>query len=80
MPGGLRIADCPVLISNGKAWATLPARPQLDKDGIPRRDEAGKVLDSPVLGWRTRKLAKRFSAVVVALVRQAHPGNLEGAP
>jgi hypothetical protein len=29
LPSGLRITDCPVLISNGKTWATLPSKPVL---------------------------------------------------
>jgi hypothetical protein len=79
LPLGLTISDCPVLVSGGKAWVSLPSKPQLNGDGTPRRDADGKVLYVPILRWRQRDLANRFSDAVVALVRAEHPGALDGA-
>jgi hypothetical protein len=77
-PNGLRLLDCPVLVSNGKAWCSLPSKPLIDREGRQKRDANGKPAFSPVLEWRDRDLANRFSEAVVGLVREAHPGALEG--
>lgn len=82
LPIGLKIVDCPVCVSHGKAWAALPAKPQF-KDGLPIRDERGKLAYSPILEWRDKRLRDAFSERVVALVRQQHPDALDddgGAP
>jgi hypothetical protein len=79
LPIGLRILDIPVLVSHGKVWAALPGKPQLDQDGRHKRDANGKAAYSPVLEWKDRDLANRFSDAVVELVRAAHPGDLKAA-
>lgn len=67
-------------VRDGRAWASLPARPMLDHDGRHViRD--GEPQYAPILRWRTRDLADQFSTAVVELVRRAHPGALDdGAP
>jgi len=77
LPMGLKIVDCPVLMSNGKVWAALPSKPQIGEDGQQRRDAGGKSALSPVVQWRNRDLAGRWSDAVVALVRAAHPEVFE---
>jgi hypothetical protein len=62
--------------SNNGPWAALPAKPELDNEGRRKLDINGKPTWSPVLEWRTRDLANRFSDAVVAAVRQAHPDDL----
>jgi hypothetical protein len=81
LPIGLKIVDCPVLVSNGKAWASLPTKPVLDRDGKHVKPD-GKPQYSAILEWKSRGLADRFSEAVVELVRQTHPGDLDdgGAP
>jgi hypothetical protein len=76
LPIGLRITDCPVLNSNGKAWATLPSKPILDRDGK-HVEVNGKRQYAPILEWRDRDLADRFSAAVVDLVRSQHPADFD---
>jgi hypothetical protein len=76
---GLRIDDCPVLVSHGKAWASLPSKPQLDKDGRQKRDASGRPAYTPVLEWKSREIDNRFSDAVVALIRHHHPEALEEA-
>jgi hypothetical protein len=80
LPNQLTIADCPVFTHHGRAWASLPSKPVLDRDG--RHVEAdGKRKYLPILSWPDRGTADRWSDAVVALVRQAHPGALdEGGP
>ena len=76
LPNGLRITDCPVLISNGKAWATLPSKPVLGRDGK-HVEVGGKKQYAPILEWCDRDLSNRFSAAIVDLVRQHHPDALD---
>jgi hypothetical protein len=76
LPIGLRIIDIPVLIGANGAWATLPSKPELDGEGHRKTDVIGKPTWAPVLEWRTRELRDRFADSVIALVRQAHLGDL----
>jgi hypothetical protein len=54
----------------------LPSKPQIDRDGRQKTDTNGRAVYAPVLEWRDRGLADRFSAAVVELVLQAHPEAL----
>jgi hypothetical protein len=72
LPCGLTIADLSVHVSHGKAWASLPAKPQINSDGTARRGNDGKIVYSPILKWRDRDLADRFSVAVVQAVEAEH--------
>ncbi len=79
LPTGPEVVNCPVLTSHGTVWAAaLPGKPQVDRDGHPRRDAAGKPLWTTVLNWRTRSLREAFSTRVVEFVRDTYPADLEG--
>lgn len=78
LPIGLKLIDCPVYVGKNGGWASLPSKPQLDRDGRRKTDINGHPAYSAVLEWRSRELADRWSAAVVALVRQAHLEDLEG--
>jgi hypothetical protein len=65
LPFGLKLVDCPVLVSNEKAWASLPSKPILDR-GRQRTDANDKPAYAAILEWRSRDLADRFSAAVVS--------------
>jgi hypothetical protein len=80
LPIGLRIHDIPILASHNKIWASLPAKPQIDRDGQHKRDANGKPVYVPVLEWKDRDLAVRFSQAVVALVRAEYPEDLGDLP
>jgi hypothetical protein len=77
LPIGLRIADCPVLVSKGKAWASLPSKPV--HDGRQKINANRKPAYVAVLEWNTRTLQDQFSTTVVELVRRAYPGALDEA-
>jgi hypothetical protein len=79
LPSGLRIADCPVLVLNGKAWSTLPSKPVLDREGR-QVEVGGKKQFSRILEWKSRELADRFGNAIVELVLQAHPIALVEGP
>lgn len=72
LPIGLIVHDCPVNQSHGKAWASLPAKPQIDKDGQAIRKRA-KVAYAVVLEWDETRLRDAFSERVCAAVRAQHP-------
>jgi hypothetical protein len=76
LPIGLKIFGIPILISNGKPWAALPGKPVLDANGKHKVDINGKAAYVAILEWRDRDLSSRFSAAVVALVREKHPEAL----
>jgi hypothetical protein len=80
LPIWLKISDCPVFVSNGKARASPPSKPQIDADGHHYRDVNGKPAYTAMLAWRSRELADRFSEAVVRLVRESHPEALDELP
>jgi hypothetical protein len=76
LPIGLKIHDVPVLIGPNGPWASLPSKPQIDKDGRHKTDANSRAAYSPVLEWRDRTLADP-SAAVVALVHAEYAGDLD---
>ncbi len=68
----LVINDIPVLQSNGKAWASMPGKPLVDRDGQPMRDNKGKQRFSPILEWADRDASDRFSLAVVEAITREH--------
>jgi hypothetical protein len=72
LPAGLEIDDVPVLMTNGKAWAALPARPVITSEGhVARLPGSSKAQYVTFLRWRDRTLSTTFRERVVELVRQA---------
>jgi hypothetical protein len=82
LPSGLVIEDCPLLATAGPACVSLPSRPMIWPDGAPLSHEAGKARYATMLRWRNRTTDDRWSAAVVAFVRETHPDSLAdgGAP
>lgn len=77
-PPGLQVIDCPVLVSNGRAWCALPGKLQVDSNGRQRTDAAGKPLYTAVLQWCDRAVADRFSAAAISALRRTYPDALDG--
>ena len=75
LPNGLRLIDCPVLISNSRARISFPSRPLLHQ----KRDINGKPAYASVVQWRDRGLSDRFSDATIELIRTAHPCALDPA-
>jgi hypothetical protein len=76
-PIGLRLIDCPVCVSIGKAWVSLPAKTVLDRGGKQKIGADGKPAYALVAEWRSRWLSDRFSEVVLDALRRQHPGALD---
>jgi hypothetical protein len=78
LPIGLIIGEIPLLRGSEGLWAVLPSKPELDRDGrTVRTGGDGKALYREIMRWRSRRLRTAFSERVVALVRAAHPGDLD---
>jgi hypothetical protein len=76
LPSGLRLIDVGLFVKDGQAWAALPTKPVLDSQHH-HHAVNGKFQYAPAVEWRSRDLADRWSAAVVALVRDRHPGALD---
>jgi hypothetical protein len=73
----LRIHDIGVFRMGEKAWANLPAKPLVGRDGTPILDKkSGKPRYSAILEWNDRPTADRFSAAVVALVEASRSSDV----
>ena len=69
----LTIDDVAVHQSNGKRWAALPARPQLDASRQVVRGDDGKPKYVKTMFFDDRATADRFSAAVVEAVKGHMP-------
>ncbi len=74
LPIGLTIFDCRILVGNNGPWAVLPSKPVLGSEGRDVKPDGRKGQYAPVLLWRSKDRASRFS---ISLVMEAHPGALE---
>lgn len=70
LPIELKLVDCPIFVGPNGPWSALPSKPVLDCEGRQARP-SGKPQFAPVVEWRNRGLAERFSAAVIALVEGA---------
>jgi hypothetical protein len=73
----LEIIDVPCHVgANGRAWASLPGKAQIDVNGNLARNSAGKIQYLPVNGFHgdSERYRDAFSDRVVELVNQDHPG------
>jgi hypothetical protein len=53
---------------NGSRWASLPAKPLIDKIGVAKRNPAGKVEYAQLFEFGGRETRDAFSAAVVRAV------------
>src|ERR1700730_6923558 len=78
LPIGLKLVEGAVFVGTSGARASMPAKPQLDREGRLRIGGDGKPSCSPDVAPRGRDLDNRCSAAVVAMVRAAHPEAFSG--
>ena len=70
----LRIVDATVHEKNGSRWIGLPAKPQVTREGVARRDErTGKILYSAVIEFTDAGTRNAFSERVITALLAAHP-------
>jgi hypothetical protein len=68
----LTIRDVAIHEKAGERWAQLPARPQLDREGVAIRRE-GKVQYAMLLEWDDAATRAAFSRAVIAALLEREP-------
>ncbi len=76
LPSGLVVHEISVLVSNGKAWASPPSKPLLDRDGRVMVNDAGKRRYAAIIEFATRELRDRWSSAVIDALLTAFPEAL----
>jgi hypothetical protein len=77
LPLGLEIDDVAILVTEGKPWVSLPAKPVIGADGLAARvPGTNRRRFVEILRWRDCDLSIRFSAALVELVRRKYPEAL----
>ena len=74
----LILHDVTLHSAEGKRWASVPSKPQLDTSGTALRDDRGKIKYAPVVEWLDREARDAFSEGVIAAVEREHPGATAG--
>lgn len=69
----LRIHDISVHEKDGKRWASLPSKPQIDRAGQVRKGDNGKPLYVPVIEFTDKPTRDAFSAKVIASLLEFAP-------
>jgi hypothetical protein len=75
----LRISDLSVHEKNQSRWIALPARPWVDRDGVVKRGDNGKVIYIPVIEFTDRPTREAFSDRVIAALLEFAPAAFDGA-
>ena len=76
LPSGMVLRDCSFHRKDDREWIGLPGKPQIDRDGAPRKDPTtGKVLYTPIIEIPDRDARDRFQAAAVAAVRAMLDGG-----
>lgn len=78
-PSGLVIHEIGLHVASGRAWASPPSRPILDRDGRTMRDRDGKQRWQPLVTFKDKNARDRWSAAIIAAVWEAHPEALRDA-
>lgn len=76
LSNGLQLVDLLVIAKGGKAWVNLPSKARVLADGVVARDAGGRVVYDSVARWNSRRVGEAFSARVIALIDERHPGVL----
>jgi hypothetical protein len=68
----LSIRDVAIHEKNGERWAQLPARPQIDREGVAIRKD-GKLQYATLLEWDDTATRGAFSAATIAALLEREP-------
>lgn len=77
---GLVIPDVRVLVGSNGPFVILPEKPVLIGDKLKRDISTNKPTYAPVLHWKDRATADKFSAAVLRLLLAKYPDALEAGP
>ena len=70
----LVLHDVTLHVQDGKRWASVPSKPQIDASGTALRDDRGKIKYAPVVEWLDRDARDAFSEGIIAAVERDYPG------
>jgi hypothetical protein len=73
----LRILDLTVHEKNTSRWVGLPSKPWVDRNGVVKRGENGKIIYVPVLEFTDRATREAFSDRVVAALMKFAPSAFD---
>jgi hypothetical protein len=76
LPSGMILHDVGIHIAGASAWASLPGKPMLDRNGVVLRDDRGKIKYSRVITFANKELRDRFSEAIIEAIRLAYPDVL----
>jgi len=76
-PSGMIISDVTVLAGEKGPWASPPSKPMVDRTGAVMKDANGKVRYVPIIEFTSKEIRDRWSAAVIAAMREAHPEVFE---
>jgi hypothetical protein len=75
----LRIRDVALHQKGDHRWAQLPAKPQINRDGVVLRDENGKTKYAKILEFESRDVSDAFSRACIKAVLERFPAAFEEA-
>jgi hypothetical protein len=79
-PSGVIIAEIGIHAGpDGKAWASPPSRPMLDRDGAAVRTPDGKLHWQPLITFTSGKVRNAWSRQVVDALVNQYPDALDAA-
>jgi hypothetical protein len=73
----LRIFDLSVHEKNGKRWASLPSKPWVDRDGVAKRGDDGKIIYVPTIQFTDFATRDAFSDRVIAALLEFAPAAFD---
>ena len=73
MPSGMILSDVTVLQGGRGAWASPPAKPLIDRDGMVQKDANGKTKYASLVEFTSKEIRDKFSNAVIDGLRASHP-------
>jgi hypothetical protein len=73
----LRISDLSIHEKNQSRWIGLPSKPWVDRDGVVKRGDNGKIIYIPVVEFTDRATREAFSDRVVAALLEFAPSAFD---
>ena len=77
MPSGMTVHEVSIMQSNGRAWASPPSKPMIDRNGCVMLDDAGKRRYAQIIEFASAEIRHRWSEAVIAALLAAYPEALD---
>ena len=76
LPSGMVLHEVSIMQSNGRAWASPPSKPMLDRDGRAMVDDAGGRRYAPIFTFASAEIRNKWSSAVIDALLAAFPEAL----